>query len=143
MRRQSLRRHQSRSTRLRVAVDVAIIGDRRFSASCRRDGDLGALGLDGGADGVAVVATVGDQPVEPTCRRFDQRGRHCHVGGVAGRDQQDARASRGVGQSVDLAGAATARGADALEEGPPFAPAAERWTLMLVESIATDPHTPL
>jgi hypothetical protein len=25
---------------------------------------------------------------------------------------------------------------------PPFAPAAERWTLMLVGSIATDPHAP-
>ncbi len=28
-------------------------------------------------------------------------------------------------------------------KSPPFAPAAERWTVMLVESIATDPHTPL
>lgn len=30
-----------------------------------------------------------------------------------------------------------------MDEGPPFAPAAERWTLMLVESIETDPHAPL
>lgn len=107
------------------------------------DDHLGTLVCDGRADGIAVIATVGQQSVEAAARGFDQRGCHSHVGRIAGRDHQDAWTPGGIGQSVDLAGAATARGADALREGPPFAPAAERWTLILVESIATDPHAPL
>jgi hypothetical protein len=47
-----------------------------------------------------------------------------------------------VGQAVELAGPSAARGADRLDEGPPFAPPAERCALMWVASIATLPHTP-
>lgn len=46
-----------------------------------------------------------------------------------------------VGQGVELAGPAPARASDGVGEGPPFAPAAERWTLMCV--LSTDAVTPL
>src|SRR5690606_32104243 len=108
------------------AIGLAVVGDGRFAAAGRWDDDFGALGCDGGADGVAVVPTVGKQPVEAAAGRFDQRWGHRHVGCITGRDQQDAWTSGSVGQSVDLAGSSTARGADALREAPPFAPAAER-----------------
>ena len=39
---------------------------------------------------------------------LDQRWRHRHVVGVAGREQQDARSTVLVGQSVDIAGATAA-----------------------------------
>lgn len=38
-----------------------------------RDDDLGTLGLDGGANGVALVAAVSDQLVEAFACYFDQR----------------------------------------------------------------------
>ena len=115
---------------------------RYFAAAGGGYDDLGALGLDGGADGVAVVASIGDQLGKAAARRLDQRRCHDHVAGVAGRNQEDAWSAVLVGQPVDLAGAAATRSAEALREGPPFAPAAERCALMLVESIATEPHTP-
>lgn len=121
------------------AVGIAIVGGRALAAAGRRDHDLGVLPRDGGADRVAVVTAIGDQPVEATAGGPDQCRRHRHVAGVAGRDKQHAGAPNGVGQPMNFADAPAARGADVLREGPPFAPAAERCTLMLVESIATDP----
>jgi hypothetical protein len=49
---------------------------------------------------------------------------------IAGRDQQDMRAADLIGQRVDFRRLSAARAADGVVEGPPFAPAAERWALM-------------
>ena len=125
------------------AVGFTVVRDGRLAAASGGDDDFGAVVGDGGTDGVAVIAAVGDETVEAARRRLDQGGRHGHVAGVAGRDQEHAWSPGGVGQPVELAGPPAARGADGLREGPPFAPAAERWTLMLVESIATEPQAPL
>jgi len=43
---------------------------------------------------------------------------------------------------MELAGSPAARGADRLDEGPPFAPPAERRALIWVASIATLPQIP-
>src|SRR6185369_4365332 len=85
---------------------------------------LCAAAFDEGADGIGVIAFVGDQPVELACR-LDQRCRHGHVIDIAGGDQQHAWPALCVGQSMELAG-----------------PPAERCALMWVASIATLPHTP-
>jgi len=100
------------------SIGVTIIGDRFFAAAGSGDDDLGTLGLDRGADGIAVIATVGNEPVEAAMCSFDQGGRDGHVGEAAGRDQQDAWPSGSIGQSVDFAGASAARGSDALSESP-------------------------
>jgi len=124
------------------AVGVAIVGHERLAAAGAWDDNLGILGQHGCADGIAAIAEVGNQLLKAACSRFDERWRHRHVTGVAGLYEQNAQSTGGVGQSVDLAHASAARGADALAEEP-LAPAAERWTLMLVESIATEPQAPL
>lgn len=111
---------------------MAVEGDDRLGPACG----------DQGADGVCVVATVGDQAGEGA-GRIDQRSGHGHVVDIAGGELENARATLLVGQSVELGRTSTARGADSLEEGPPFAPAAERWVLMCVASIATVPQMPL
>lgn len=49
---------------------------------------------------------------------------------VAGSDQQHTRPAIAVGQRVDFGGLPAARATDGIVEGPPFAPAAERWALM-------------
>ncbi len=107
------------------------------------DDHLGALGGDGGTDGIGVVAAIGNEPIEAPGGRLDQLRRHGHVVDVAGREHQQARPALGIGQSVELAGAAAARDAYGLRESPPFAPPAERCALMCVASMATVPHTPL
>ncbi len=54
--------------------------------------------------------------------------------GVAGRENEGDRAACIVGQRVDFRCPAAARGANGMMTSPPFAPAAERWALMWVES---------
>ena len=85
-----------------------------------------------------VVASIRHQPPEGT-GGLDQVARHDDVVGVAGAEQQDARPALIVHQAMDLGRPAAARAAYALDEGPPFAPAAERWALMEVLSMATSP----
>src|ERR1043165_1376712 len=105
-------------------------------------GMTGSAPCDGLADGIAVISPVRDQPGEAPGGGVDQRPGHGDIVDIAGGDQQNARPALIVGQAVELAGAATARGADGLGEGPPVAPPAERCALMWVASIATVPHTP-
>jgi hypothetical protein len=119
-------------------VSCSIVWDLPDACGAGRDDGLGTTGVKHGADGVAVVAPVGDQPLEGA-ERINQRGGGCHVGGVAWREQYQPWAALFIGCRVELAGAAAPREADGLEEGPPFAPAAERCALMWVASIATVP----
>src|SRR6185437_15519721 len=60
-------------------VGVAIVGDGSAPAGCGGNDHLGALRGDGGADGVGVVAAIGDEPVETAGGRLDQACRHGHV----------------------------------------------------------------
>ena len=62
---------------------------------------------------------------------------------VAGGDQERQRPPQIVCQRVDFGRAPAARAADRVMEGPPFAPAAERWTLMCVLSIDMVPTMPV
>jgi hypothetical protein len=49
---------------------------------------------------------------------------------VPGCDQQDMGTADIIGQCVDFGRLTAARATDGVIEGPPFAPAAERWALM-------------
>jgi hypothetical protein len=62
---------------------------------------------------------------------------------VAGGDQEGDRPATILGQRVDFGCTAAARAANRLFEVPPFAPAAERWALMWVESIDIVPIRPV
>lgn len=58
------------------------------------------------------------------------------VVGLAGRHDKGQRPADLVGYVVNFGRPSAARSADGLLEVPPFAPAAERWALMWVESTA-------
>ena len=65
------------------------------------------------------------------------------VVGVAGRYQKGEWRPASSVKGVDLGRLPAARTADGVVERPPFAPAAERWALMWVESMAADPYMPV
>lgn len=111
----------------------------RLGARCGRgDHGLDPLGRQAVAEMVGIIGTVGHQPseragaIEKACCDRD-------VVDVAGRQDEDARPALGIGERVELAGAAAARLAERLLEGPPFPPPAERCALTCVLSIAARP----
>ena len=84
---------------------------------------------------IGVVAAVGDQAAD-WANPLDQPGGDADVIDVSRRQKQNAWTPVLVGQRVELARPAAARVAKRLGERPPFPPAAERWALMCVLSIA-------
>ena len=110
-----------------------------LGARCGR-GDHGfdPLGRQTLAQVVGVIGAVCHQPperagpIEEACCDRD-------VVDVAGGQDEDARPALGVGERVELAGAAAARFAEGLLEGPPFPPPAERCALTCVLSMAAKP----
>ena len=89
------------------------------------------------AEMVGVVAFVGQQFLERSGGADEGVG-HADVGHISGAQQQDARAALFVHQAMDLGGAAASGAAYALSKGPPLAPAAERWALIEVLSMAAE-----
>jgi hypothetical protein len=81
------------------------------------------------AQAVGVIGPVGGDTLGrwPIGSRLRAPG---EVMDVAGCDQQDMGAADIVGQRMDFGRLAAARATDGVVEGPPFASAAERWTLM-------------
>ena len=94
------------------------------------------------AQAVGVVGPVGENTLG-SMAHCEQAPRPDEVVDVAGRDQQDMRASYVIGQCVDFGRLSAARATDGVVEGPPFAPAAERWALMYVESTEAAPYIPV
>jgi hypothetical protein len=91
---------------------------------------------------VGVIGSVGQE----TPRRWNgwqQIACGRQVVTVAGGDQEGDRPATILGQRVDFGCTAAARAANRLFEVPPFAPAAERWALMWVESIDIVPIRPV
>ena len=66
---------------------------------------------------------------------------------MTGREREGQGSSRSIGYGMNLGRPSAARASDRLTEVPPFAPDAERWALMWVESmaavVATTPLEPL
>jgi len=91
---------------------------------------------------VGIVSSVGQQASgRRDCWQQIACGRQ--VMAIAWCDQERHRAAAILGQRVDFCGASAARAPDCLLEVPPFAPAAERWALMCVESIDIVPTRPV
>ena len=93
------------------------------------------------AQGPGVIGAVRQQTALGTTD-FEQRPGALEVMDVAGCENEGDRAACVVCQRVELRRPAAARGANGMMTSPPFAPAAERWALMWVES--TEPvNTPV
>src|SRR3546814_7660476 len=100
----------------------------------RRDDGLGAACFEPFAQGLAVIALVGDEFGGRRHRRDALLG-NLAIMHVAGGQEQDARATLLVADGMELGVAASLRAADTMSQGPPFAPPAQRWTLMQLESM--------
>ena len=109
-----------------------------------RDDRLAAVLGQPVAQGPRVIGAVSQQAAGRT-GDGQQIARAGQVVGVAGGQDQREGPSPLIGQGVNLGGTTTARAPDAVMEGPPFAPAAERCALMCIESTeaVTPPITPL
>ena len=114
-----------------LAVGLAIVRDGCGAAGRRRnDGLAAAFG--------EQARSASRRPMDPPAAEISAAAMvpSLMLPGVS-------RRTRGptglVGQGVDLGRAPAARAADGLAVVPPFAPAAERWTLMWVASIAAVP----
>lgn len=88
-----------------------------------------------------IIGTVGQQLVAWAADR-QQRFGAGKIMSIAGRQNEGDGPAAIVAQRMDFRRSPTARGANGVMTGPPFAPAAERWALMWVES--TEPvNTPV
>jgi hypothetical protein len=81
------------------------------------------------AQAPGIVSSIGQQTAW-IADHADQTACADQVVGVARGNQEGERTADVVGQRVDFGGLPAARAADCIVEGPPFAPAAERWALM-------------
>ena len=85
---------------------------------------LGTTVADVLADGICVVAAIGEQDAGVAVAFFHQLGIGGAVVRLARRQRQADRQAIGVGAEVDLGREATARASKTLAMSPPFAPAA-------------------
>ena len=94
------------------------------------------------AQASGVVGTICDQ-ARRARQQSQQSSSAIEIVSIAGGELEAERPPSIIRQCVDLRRAAAARAPDGVVEGPPFAPAAERWALMCVESIAAVPTMPV
>lgn len=111
-----------------LAVQGPVVEDLAFAVGSTGDDGDGSCFSQRSAQGVGVVALVGQDVASPG--RAGEQGRgDGDVRDVAGREDQGKGAAGDVGEGVDLARLAAARRADTLDFGPPFPPKAERCAL--------------
>src|SRR3546814_6850213 len=115
-------------------LDGLVVVVLDFAVPARRDDGLGAACFEPFAQGLAVIALVGDEFGGRRHRRDALLG-NLAIMHVAGGQEQDARATLLVADGMELGVAASLRAADTMSQGPPFAPPAQRWTLMQLESM--------
>ena len=118
-----------------LAVDASVPSDRRLSMRARRDGGSDRVIAQGIADGVGVVALVGEQVGGA---RLGKRGHGFERRAVrrfSAGEVEDERDAVGVTETMNLTGEPAPRAAKSLFASPPFAPAAETWPRTVVESM--------
>ncbi len=94
-----------------VFVECGVVFDRVLSMPASRDAGRDALGGQGGAEPVAVVAPIGDQAGGSGERRHEGR-RPAIVADLPGREQQSHGLAGGVADRVQLGGQPAARAAE-------------------------------
>ena len=118
-----------------LPVEALVPADRGCAVGSWRDHGPNATRFEIGADGVAVVALVGDQGVGGAVGQVDQRVVALAVRRLAAGEVEGERASLGIAETMNLTGEPAPRAAKRLSLSPPFAPAAETWPRTVVESM--------
>ncbi len=109
-------------------VSGFIVAMRMLPGRIWRDHGLDAACGQFVAQAPGVVGSIGQQTTR-VANHADQTACTDQVMGVARSNQEGKRTADIVCQCVDFGGLPAARAADCIVEGPPFAPAAERWAL--------------
>lgn len=131
-----------RSKRRSRTIGLPVVGDLPDARRAWRDDGLRTARCDQLTNGVAVISAIGDEAFE-RAQCFNECRRVGYVRGVAGCQKDEPRTALLVGRRVEFAGTSAPGRANRLTEGPPFAPAAERWALTCVASMAKEPKTGL
>jgi hypothetical protein len=118
-----------------LAIDASVPPDRRLSMRARRDSGTDAGVAQGIADGVGVVALVGEQVGRSRLGKCSHGFERRAVRRFAAGEVEDERDAVGVTETMNLTGEPAPRAAKSLFASPPFAPAAETWPRIVVESM--------
>ena len=118
-----------------LPIEPLVPANRRLAVGARWDHGPDAGLMKMGADGVAVVALVGDQVAG---ERFGERA-DCFelraVSRLTAREVESERVAGGITETVNFTGEPAPRAAKSLFTSPPFAPAADTWPRTVVESM--------
>ena len=114
-------------------VGARVIGMGMLAGRVGRDHGLGSALGEPVPQFARVVGAVGEQALGGAADRQKRASAH-QIVGVARRQREGDGAALIIGQGVDFRRPTAARGANSMMMSPPFAPAAERWALMWVES---------
>ena len=118
-----------------LPIELPVPADRRLAVRARRDHGLDAGVMETVADGVAIVALVGDQVAGPCFGERTERFELRAVGRLAAGEVEGKRLTDGITETMNLTGEPAPRAAKSLFASPPFAPAAETWPRTVVESM--------
>ncbi len=117
-----------------LAVDTAVPADGGFAAGLGRNDVADTVGLELEADRIGVVALVGDQMAGPSVGERGYGLERRAVRRFAAGKVEGERSAPGITETVNLTGEPAPRAAKSLFASPPFAPAAETWPRIVVES---------
>jgi len=118
-----------------LAIDASVPSDRCLSVRTRWDGGSDAMIAQGIADGVGVVALVGEQVGRARLGECGHGFERRAVRRFSAGEVEDERDAAGVTETMNLTGEPAPRAAKSLFASPPFAPAAETWPRTVVESM--------
>jgi len=118
-----------------LPIDPLVPADRCLAVRARWDHRPDAGVMETVADGIAIVALVGDQVAGPCFGERAERFELGAIGRLAAGEVEDEREAAGITETVNLTGEPAPRAAKSLFASPPFAPAAETWPRTVVESM--------
>jgi len=116
-----------------AAIGVAVVGMRVLARGIRRNDWLCSSRCKPVAQARRIIGAVGQQLAARTAYS-EQRPDTGEIVDISGCQDEGDGAAKIIAQRVDFRRSPAARGANGVMISPPFAPAAERWTLMWVES---------
>lgn len=90
-----------------VAVSASVIGNLALAVDAAGNDRNGSLASQYNAQGIGIVALVGEE-IAGTVQLRQQHWGRSHVRDIAGRQRESKRPSKHVGQGMELAGLAAA-----------------------------------
>ena len=118
-----------------LPVQALVPADRGYAMRARRNDRPDAARLEIRADRVGVVALVAEEGLGSLFRQIDQDFVIFAIRCLAAGEVEGERPTLGVSDAVNLTGEPAPRAAKRLFACPPFAPAAETWPRIVVESM--------